>query len=104
MPLYRLTAEIEIVMYAEDWSEAEDGARDCMRDAIRDDPGEFQLTGPHEVKVGGYLGEWHNSRPYNRDGDDLTCTQILAMEAEAEKRRPPTVEEIEAAGQVRLIP
>jgi hypothetical protein len=106
MPLYKVQFEGEVVIYTEGETPGEYEVRDAIREEISGMGGGVDglcVYSPERVTAKTFLGEWAQSRPYERE-DDMTCAQILAAEAEAEKRRPPTAAEIEAAGQVRLIP
>jgi hypothetical protein len=104
MPLYKVEFEGEVVIYSEDGPPDEWDVRDAVKDELWDGGGVDGLCiyAAERVTDKTWLGEWSNSRPHGRE-DDKTCNQILAAELEAEKRRPPTTEEIEAAGQQRLI-
>jgi hypothetical protein len=49
------------------------------------------------------VGEWSKAEPYGSKLG-LTCEQIMSQLQEYEKNRPPTKAELEAMGQVPLIP
>lgn len=103
MPIFRVEAEIEVMVFAKDWEEAEREARDAVREELRWNSDGFTMYGPDEVTDPLHLFDWKDARPHNRD-DNLTCAQIMELEAERKAKTPPTIEEIEAAGQQRLVP
>jgi hypothetical protein len=105
MPLFRVEAEFDVVFFAEDEAQAEIDARDAVREALRWESDGFVMWGPNRVKAKDLDRDWLSSYPYNRETDDSrSCEQILEAEEEAERKRVPTAEEIEAAGQQRLVP
>ena len=107
MPIYRITAsvDLEAMVYAETYNEAVAVADEAMQDHINDDG--INVLGAvccdHKpIKDVRSLGDWRDSLPYNSD-DDRTCRQHIEDEADDAKRRPPTLAELEAAGQQRLL-
>jgi hypothetical protein len=105
MPLYKVEFEGEVVIYSEGEPPGYYDIQEAIREELSGMGGGIDgllIWDPERVTPKTHIGEWANSRPYERD-DDKTCAEILAEEAEAEARRPPTPEEIEAAGQQRLI-
>jgi hypothetical protein len=100
MPIFRVEAEIEVMVFAKDEDEAERLAADAVRAELR--YGEPTLWPPTRVEDVPSLMGWQDCSPYNRK-DSMTCRAVMEAEAAAEAARPPTLEEIEAAGQQRLI-
>jgi hypothetical protein len=93
--LWEVEIEVEpLVVLAETEQEAERIAARNVRYGVEDAHyWASPLTAPVDP-------EWRKSRPYGaKDGDLRTVQQIMDEEA----ARPPTTEEIEAAGQQRLI-
>lgn len=100
--LFHVSFEFDMVVLAEDEKEARQVAEDDCDDAFRDCRyGLYPFV--DEIRDMSLLpSEWARSAPWGGDGS-ATCEQIMLAIEEAEKKRPPTAEEIEAAGQMRLL-
>jgi hypothetical protein len=108
MPIFRITArvDLEAMVYAETYAEAEAAANEAMQDHISDDGVDVRgavYCHRKPVTQARELGDWRDSLPYNSD-DERTCLQVLESEYENAQRTPPTAAELEAAGQQRLTP
>ena len=105
MPLYKVEFEGDVVIYSEDGPPGHYDSRDAISEELSAMGGGIDslcIWDAEKVTLKTHIGEWEKCRPHGRD-DDKSCAEIMQEEAEAEKRRPATAEEIEAAGQQRLI-
>jgi hypothetical protein len=100
MPIYYVEADIGVMILADSEEAAERMAERALAEEVRWN-GIGNHWPPCRVTALDMYPNWADALPHG--STERTCAQILGAEAEAEKRRPPTAEEIEAAGQQRLI-
>ena len=97
--LYRVTVEFEFVAYADDEYEAEGFTREAARDFYLDSTyaQATEMTGPLPV-------DWTEADCVYHDGEgDISVAEARRRIAAAEAAIAPSAEELEAAGQQRLI-
>lgn len=74
--LYRVTAEYEFFVVADDeegaWQTARDNARDAFSDVWDPDINVSPATDIRDVPK-----DWRNSYPYGSDENERTCEQVL---------------------------
>lgn len=87
MRLYKMTFEIEVVVYAEDENEAEEIAESAVREEVEN---AHFATGPDLVTDRKQIPLWIGSLPYVKERfgprtDERTVEQILDAQAEEAK-------------------
>jgi hypothetical protein len=98
LPLFHCEIELDLYVEADDEDEAESLAESHAGEELH-----RAAVWVNQVTTGSYIdADVLRSRPWGGDGSK-TIAQLLASYAEAERNRPPTTDEIEAAGQQRLI-
>jgi rubrerythrin len=73
--LYRVTVEVEVICYAADEEDAEDVARESLRNA----DGELEHADVHAMAVSSLTKEEQQCLPWGGDGV-RTCAEYLAEE------------------------
>lgn len=101
MPLFHVEIDLELYVVADSQDEAE---RIAERHLHEEAHSACYWASEPVTKEENVPGDWIDCLPYGAKRSGKTVRQILAEQAEAERTRPPTLAEIEAAGQVRLIP
>jgi len=101
--LFTVEIQTEVVVLADDEAEAEDIAKEqasCGGDIEWNDA-DYSIQ-----EVYSWLPpDWLKSPPFGmpREMKQMTCEQIIAAWKEYEAEQPPTIAELEALGQQRLI-
>jgi hypothetical protein len=77
MPLFRVLAEVEVMIVAEDEAEAWDAARSSVEKEIRMGSDAFTVESVSEVTDPKNLGDWKGSIPYGGDGN-TKCEDVIS--------------------------
>lgn len=100
--LFHVEYDFDMVVLAENEEEAREIAKEDCDEAFADCRYELYPVVSEIRDMRSLPSFWSNSAPWGSDGD-TTCEKIMFAVEEAERKRPPTAEEIEAAGQMRLL-
>jgi hypothetical protein len=77
MPLYKVTIEHTLMMYAENELDAQLNAEDAAREAVREDFGINVVVEGEVTKLTELPTDWVDSCPYGEGGNQRTCKEWL---------------------------